>query len=59
MRLRTLGSILKKGRNLGLLFSHGKSYVLILSKMGWAAFWAIVFTNSFGRPGRRIQLVNY
>jgi hypothetical protein len=34
-------------------FFHGKSYVCqnYLTKMGWAAFWAIFLTNSSGHPG--------
>jgi hypothetical protein len=40
----TFGSyfeIFTKPPNAGLLFSHGKSYALILTKMDWAISWAI------------------
>jgi hypothetical protein len=47
-RLFTLGSLLhitERAQNFRLLFSIGKSDVLILTKMLWAAFWAILSLN--------------
>jgi hypothetical protein len=34
----------------GAFFSTVKSYVTILTKTGWATFWAIFFTDSSGHP---------
>jgi hypothetical protein len=41
--LFTLGSVLKireVAQSFGQLFFHGASYVLILTKNGWATIWA-------------------
>jgi hypothetical protein len=50
----TLESFLKiteVAQIIGQLFSNvGKCYGLILTKMGWAAFWAIFFSNASGHP---------
>jgi hypothetical protein len=42
--------IVKVGQIFGPCFFHGESYVLILTKMGWATFWAIFSTSSSGHP---------
>jgi hypothetical protein len=58
-RLFRLVSILKitnrKSPNFWATFLHNESYVLIGTKMGWAAFCAIFFTNSSGHPGLPAQ----
>jgi hypothetical protein len=45
-RLFTFGSFLKVtevAQNFKLLFSHGKSYVRVLTKMGWVKFGSIFY----------------
>jgi hypothetical protein len=54
-RLFTLGILTKnteEDKIVGLLFSSlCKSYVIILTKMDRASFWAIFFKKSSGHPG--------
>jgi hypothetical protein len=47
--LFTLGSFLKITQETKL-FGYFFSAKLIVTKMGWATFWAIFFTNSSGHP---------
>jgi hypothetical protein len=35
---------------------HGKIDVLIITKIVWATFWAIFFTNASGHPAFNVQI---
>jgi hypothetical protein len=37
-------------------FFRGKSYVLILTKIGWATFWATFKKKSLGHPGSNLDI---
>jgi hypothetical protein len=44
-----LGSFLKI-TNYWAAYFHGKIYVLLRQKTGWATFWAIFFIHASGHP---------
>jgi hypothetical protein len=50
------GTFFQKWPKIWSTFFHGKSNAIILTKMGWATFWAIVFTNSSGHTGQHSKV---
>jgi hypothetical protein len=47
----------RRSPNFWATFFHGKSYTIIATKTGWAAFWAKIFADSSGHPDTLRHLV--